>query len=87
VPVALIGSLLAGFSTLALALLGATVVARLLLASLVARTSAVLTPWWWGLIGDFLGFALWCWGFASRRVHWKQARYRVARDGSVQPIH
>ena len=86
VPLALCGCLLEGFSALALVLLGGTLLARLILASLVARSSSVLTHWWLGPVSDFLGFALWAWGFASRRVHWKQARYRVARDGSVQPI-
>jgi hypothetical protein len=33
-----------------------------------------------------LVFALWCWGFVTRRVQWRHARYRVARDGSARPI-
>jgi ceramide glucosyltransferase len=86
-PVAVCGALLAGFSSPALALLGATLILRLALGATVAHSRPFLAWWWLGPVSDFLGFALWCWGFASRRVHWKQARYRVARDGSVQPIH
>jgi ceramide glucosyltransferase len=37
-------------------------------------------------LADALGFALWCWGFASRRVHWRQDRFWIARDGSVVQV-
>jgi hypothetical protein len=29
---------------------------------------------------------LWAWGFVTRQVRWRDDRYRVTRDGSVQPV-
>ncbi len=96
VPVAALGWALAGGGA-ALTLLGATVAARVMLHLLVyapgpavqAPESDLAGPWRRILAlatGDVLGFALWCWGFAARDVHWRQQRYRVARDGSARPI-
>jgi hypothetical protein len=41
---------------------------------------------WLVALNDLLGFALWCWSFTTRRVHWRQGHYRVARDGTIHPI-
>ena len=35
---------------------------------------------------DLLSLGLWSWGFVSRRVHWRGARFHVTHDGSVHPI-
>jgi ceramide glucosyltransferase len=85
-PVAALGCALAPGSAPALALLGLGVLARLLLHFEARRGGSTPLMPWVIFINDLLGLALWCWSFTSRRVHWRQARYRVSRDGSVQPI-
>jgi len=85
-PVAVLGCALAGASTVTLSLLAGTLVLRLLLHSEVQAAASPRAPLWAVPLGDALGFALWCGGFATRKVQWRHARYRVARDGSVQPI-
>lgn len=86
VPVAALGCALAGASPVTLSFLAATLVLRLMLHFEVQTKTSRRAPLWAIALGDVLGFALWCGGFATRKVHWRQARYRVARDGSVQPI-
>jgi ceramide glucosyltransferase len=92
-PVALLGYLLADGDRLTLCLLAATVLLRVLLhLAAYAPGSAGSAPvrrWsqlWAIPLADGLGFALWCGAFVTREVQWRQGRYRVARDGSVQPI-
>lgn len=85
-PLAVIGYLLAGGSDAALAMLAITGAARLLLHFSARKPGSAFLQLWVLPLNDLLAFALWCWGFVSRRVHWRQARYRVARDGSAQPI-
>jgi len=86
VPVATLGCALAGGKPVALSLLAGTVVLRLML-HFAALGPARPRPQLWVIpLADLLGFALWCGGFATREVQWRQGRYRVARDGSVQPI-
>jgi ceramide glucosyltransferase len=89
-PVAILGCVLAGGIPATLYLLAATVALRVML-HLAAQGPA--RPWpraWsqlWAIpLADTLGFALWCGAFVTREVQWRQGRYRVARDGSVQPI-
>ena len=89
-PLAALGCALAGGTPVTLYLLAGTVALRLML-HFAARgpepASVRLGTALWALpISDLLGLALWSWGFATRQVQWRQARYRVARDGSVQPI-
>ncbi|MFZ0551586.1 MAG: glycosyltransferase, partial [Steroidobacteraceae bacterium] len=85
-PVAVIGCALAGGTPLTLSLLAATVVLRLML-HLAAQAPARTWSRLWAIpLADALGFALWCGAFLTREVQWRQGRYRVARDGSVQPI-
>jgi len=85
-PVAALGTLLAGGARPAVIWFGATMLARLMLHSAVRRTNSAL----WHLLllplRDGLGLTLWAWGFAARSVHWRNDRYRVIRDGSVHPI-
>jgi ceramide glucosyltransferase len=85
-PLAALGCVLAGGTTLTLGLLAATATLRLMLHFEVPATASHRVPLWAIPLGDALGFALWCGGFATRTVHWRQARYLVARDGSVEPI-
>ncbi|MGH8230056.1 MAG: bacteriohopanetetrol glucosamine biosynthesis glycosyltransferase HpnI, partial [Steroidobacteraceae bacterium] len=85
-PVAALGCLLASGTAVTLALLAITGAARLLLHFGVRKPGSALLQLWVLPLNDLLSFVLWCWGFASRRVHWRQARYRVARDGSAQPL-
>ena len=84
VPVALLGSLMAAGARAALVMLAVTAITRILLHWRVrpagtAPSHLLVLP-----LRDSLGFVLWCWGFASRHVHWRQDRFRVERDGSVQ---
>jgi ceramide glucosyltransferase len=85
-PVAALGSLLASGAKPALIFLGIAAFARVMLHCAVRRTSSALSQLWALPLADMLGFVLWCWGFVTRRVHWRQDRFWVARDGSVQPI-
>jgi ceramide glucosyltransferase len=85
-PVAVLGCLLAGGAHAALVMLAINVAARVLLHFAVRKTDSALLQLWVLPLNDLLAFLLWMWGFVSRRVHWRSARYRVARDGSVQPL-
>ncbi len=89
-PVAALGCALAGGTPLALSLLGATLLLRLMLHLTVQSPARSRSrPWsrlWAVPLADALGFALWCGAFVTREVQWRQGRYRVARDGSVQPL-
>jgi len=85
-PVAAIGCALAGGTPLALSLLAATAVLRLMLHLAVPAAARSWSRLWAIPLADALGFALWCGAFLTREVQWRQGRYRVARDGSVQPI-
>ena len=93
VPVAALGCVLARGTPVTLSLLTATVLLRTML-HLTARAPgptgiAPARSWsqlWAIPLADALGFTLWCGAFVTREVQWRQGRYRVARDGSVQPI-
>jgi ceramide glucosyltransferase len=85
-PVAVIACALAGGARLTLWLLAATVVLRLMLHFAVQAPTRTWSRLWAIPLADALGFALWCGAFLTREVQWRQGRYRVARDGSVQPI-
>ncbi|HEY6824646.1 MAG TPA: bacteriohopanetetrol glucosamine biosynthesis glycosyltransferase HpnI [Steroidobacteraceae bacterium] len=86
VPAALAGSVLAGGSVTTLVLVAITAAARLMVNS--APRSSYSLPGQLGLVAvnDLLGFVLWCWSFATRRVHWRDGSYQLARDGSIHPI-
>ncbi|HEV7138375.1 MAG TPA: bacteriohopanetetrol glucosamine biosynthesis glycosyltransferase HpnI [Steroidobacteraceae bacterium] len=92
-PVAVLGCVIADGTFLTLSLLAATAVLRLML-HFAARAAGAAGPspersrsqLWAIPLADALGFALWCGAFVTREVQWRQGRYRVARDGSVQPI-
>ncbi|MGH8302849.1 MAG: glycosyltransferase, partial [Steroidobacteraceae bacterium] len=85
-PVAVLGCAVAGATALTLSLLAATAVLRLLLHFAAQSPARSWSQLWAIPLADALGFALWCGAFLTREVQWRQGRYRVARDGSVQPI-
>jgi ceramide glucosyltransferase len=86
VPVAAFGALLAGGAAPVVGMLAITALARVMLHLSVrqrgssARQLAVLP------LRDALSLALWTWSFVTRRVQWREVRYRVTRDGSAQPV-
>ena len=71
-----------------LTMLGVTAVARILIALHRARGElrSALLQFWIVPLTDLLNFALWARGFLVRRVQWRHARYRIARDGSAHAI-
>jgi ceramide glucosyltransferase len=85
-PVALLGCLLAGGSALTLAMVTLTATARLMINSAPRRSRSLPGQLWLVALNDLLGFVLWCWSFTTRRVQWRQGRYRVSRDGTIHPI-
>jgi len=86
VPVAVLGWLLAGGSRLGLAIVAITAIARLMIDSAPRKTYSPLRQLWLVALNDLLLFALWCWSFTTRQVHWRRAQYRVARDGTAYPF-
>jgi ceramide glucosyltransferase len=83
---AALGSLVAAGARAALAMLAITALGRLMLHFAARDARSAVTQLWVLPLTDLLVFALWCWGFVTRRVQWRHARYRVARDGSAHPI-
>lgn len=86
VPVAVLGTLLAGCAAPAVGMLALTGLARvtLHLSTRVPssnRLQLLILP-----LRDVLSLGLWVWSFATRRVYWREGLYRVTRDGSVQLI-
>jgi ceramide glucosyltransferase len=86
-PMAILGALLASGAKPALVILGIAAIARLMLHCAGRARRAPLAQLWAIPLSDTLGFALWCWGFVTRRVHWRQDCYWIAYDGSVQLMH
>jgi ceramide glucosyltransferase len=87
VPVAWLGCAISRGAWPAIVLLGVTALGRIVLhlrvrstASGIARDFAVLP------LREALSLLLWAWGFVTRRVHWRDDRFRVTSDGSVQPV-
>jgi ceramide glucosyltransferase len=86
VPVTVLAGLLAGGRGTLLVMIAITVVARLMINSPPRNKHSLLAQLCLVMLNDWLMFALWCWSFATRQVHWRQARFRVARDGTAHPI-
>ena len=86
VPAALLATVLARGSALTMAMLAVTVAARFMINSSPRKPYSLLTQLWLVALNDLLAFALWCWSFTAREVHWRDARYRVGRDGTAHPI-
>jgi ceramide glucosyltransferase len=85
-PLAIIGSLLAGGSSATLVMVAVTVLARLMINSAPRSSRPLPVQMCLAALSDLLGFVLWCWSFATRRVHWRDVRYLIARDGTIQPL-
>lgn len=86
VPVAALGTLLAGGAAPAMGMLAVTALARVMLHLLTRKRGSppfhfIVLPF-----RDVLSLSLWAWSFVTRRVHWRQDRYHVTRDGSVRPV-
>jgi len=85
-PVAALGALLAGGAAPAVGMLWVTVFTRLTLHGALRRGGSGV----WQIavvpIREALSLGLWLWSFFTRRVHWREERYRVTRDGSVQLV-
>jgi ceramide glucosyltransferase len=86
IPVAALGALLAGGAAPAVGMLAITVLVRVMLHLSVRKPGAtpleiVVLP-----MRELLSLGLWIWSFVTRRVHWREDRYQVARDGSAQPV-
>ena len=86
VPIAAFGSLLAAGAWPPLAMLFITAVARVGLHLMVRKPGAALRNLFVLPLRDGLSVSLWAWGFVTRRVHWREDRYRVSRDGSAEPV-
>jgi ceramide glucosyltransferase len=85
-PVAALGALLAGGAAPAVGMLWVTVFARFTLHG--ALRTAGSSGWQIAVvpIRETLSLGLWLCSFFTRRVHWREERYRVTRDGSVQLV-
>jgi len=85
-PVAALGALLAGGAAPAVGMLWVTVFTRLTLHGALRRGGSGV----WQIavvpIREALSLGLWLCSFFTRRVHWREERYRVTRDGSVQLV-
>jgi ceramide glucosyltransferase len=86
VPTAAFGVLLSGGAPAAFAMLAITAVARLLLHLNTRHDGSTALQFVLLPLRDVLSLALWSWSFATRRVHWRNERYHVNRDGSVLPV-
>jgi ceramide glucosyltransferase len=85
-PVAGVGSLLTAGTSLAVTMLGITTLARIMLHWTVRRPGAALAHVALLPLRDGLSLILWGWSFVNRHVHWRDHRFQVTRDGSVQPV-
>ena len=86
VPVAALGSLLAAGAAAALAMLGITAAARIMLHLTVRKPGTALSHMLVLPFRDTLSFALWGWGYVTRRVHWRGDHFQVTRDGSAESV-
>lgn len=85
-PVAILCTIALSGAKLALALLCATTCARLLMHQQVHAERLTVARLLAVVLSDFLAVGLWMAAFFTRCVQWRQTRYRVARDGAVQPL-
>ncbi|HTV98630.1 MAG TPA: bacteriohopanetetrol glucosamine biosynthesis glycosyltransferase HpnI [Steroidobacteraceae bacterium] len=86
IPVAAIGSLLAGGAPPALAMLAVTAGARILLHFTVRKPGSARSHLPMLLLRDTLTFVLWSWSFATRTVRWRNEHFRVTRNGAFEPL-
>jgi ceramide glucosyltransferase len=86
IPVAGFGTVLAAGDWPALSLLGTTALARVMLHWKVRGPHSALGHLLVLPLRDGLSLSFWAWGFVTRRVHWRDDRYHVTRDGSARPV-
>jgi ceramide glucosyltransferase len=86
VPVAALGTLLAAGARAPVIMLAVTVLSRVLLHWAVRKPTAPVRQLLALPLRDGLSLVLWAWGFVTRRVHWRDDRYLVTRDGSAEPV-
>jgi ceramide glucosyltransferase len=86
VPVAALGTLLAGGAPRAVGMFAATMVARVLLHRSAREPGRAVLQLAVLPLRDLLSLGLWAWSFVARSVQWREDRYHVTRDGSAQPI-
>jgi ceramide glucosyltransferase len=86
VPVALLGTVLAGGSLIAAGGLAITALARTMLHFKKRPSRASAARLILVLLRDFLSLGIWGWSFLTRRVRWRDEHYHVFRDGSALPI-
>ncbi|MGU3540369.1 bacteriohopanetetrol glucosamine biosynthesis glycosyltransferase HpnI [Methylobacterium sp. A54F] len=85
-PLALIGALLPGAGTSALAVAALALACRIVLCVRLERAFGWTPHAYWLLpIRDMLSFANFSWGFVSGAVTWKGHDYRVVADGTLIP--
>ena len=80
-PLATVGTFLAGFGSLVLALWTLTFSLRTVLCLLVLQRTRDRRFWLFPF-ADTLAFALWVWSFTSHRVTWRDIRYDVRGETS-----
>ena len=86
VPVAALGTLLTGGAAPAVGMLAITALARVMLHLSMREPGSSALQLAVLPLRDALTLALWAWSFVTRRVHWREVRYFVTRDGSAQPV-
>ncbi len=85
-PLALIGALLPGAGSGALAVAALALACRILLCIRLERAFGLQPhPYWLLPIRDILSFMNFSWGFVSGAVTWKGHDYRVVADGTLIP--
>ncbi len=85
-PLALIGALLPGAGSGALAVAALALACRILLCVRLERAFGLEPhPYWLLPIRDILSFMNFSWGFVSGAVTWKGHDYRVVADGTLIP--
>jgi ceramide glucosyltransferase len=85
-PLALIGALLPGAGSGALAVAALALACRILLCIRLERAFGLEPhPYWLLPIRDILSFMNFSWGFVSGAVTWKGHDYRVVADGTLIP--
>ncbi|NEU12221.1 glycosyltransferase [Methylobacterium sp. BTF04] len=85
-PLALIGALIPGAGTSALAVAALALACRIVLCVRLERAFGLAPhPYWLLPIRDILSFANFSWSFVSGAVTWKGHDYRVVADGTLIP--
>jgi len=86
-PLALLGTIVSGFDPIALTVLAAVVLCRLVLQVPVDHTLRVSpSRWWLSPLADLLLFAVFVASFFMTRVSWRGYRYKVLADGTLMNL-